>query len=507
MQETGIKTDVLVLGSGVAGCVAAYELAKEGVQVTVVTNSADPRQSSSYTEHEGIAYTGEGDNVDLFGRDLENAGGRLANSRAIEHLASEGPRLVDQLLVEELRVPFDRGSEGELSRQQESGHSCARVVRCGDATGREIIEALLKKLADAPNVDLLDNHTAVDLITLGQHSTKRGDLYRKPTCVGAYILDNRSREVVPCLAKETILATGGFGRIFQHSTSGAPARGDGLAMADRAGARIINLQTLQFHPLTFYAPNTAPCRLPEVLRQRGGEMLSHKGAPFMERHHEAGSKAPQSLVTLAAYREMVDTDADHLWLDLRKADLAWLQSKYPRLFTFCTEQGFDVTKDLLPVVPAAHCCNGGVVANRQGQTTLHRLRAVGEVSCTGVHGVDRLPATALLESLVWGHSCAQDIVKDVSKFAYYIPPVKEWAVRDLEFDSTLTHQDWHTIKQTMWNYVGLDRDRRRLRRAQAVLRDLQWEIESQCAEAHISDALVGLRNGVASALLVAQAQG
>ncbi|SCA63811.1 L-aspartate oxidase 1 [Chlamydiales bacterium SCGC AG-110-P3] len=506
VHKTDMKTDVLVLGSGIAGCVAAYTLAKQGVQVTMVTSSIDPRQSGSYAEHEGIAYSGEGDSVDLFEGDLQTVGGRLTCSRAIEHVASEGPRLIDELLIDELRIPFDRGSEGGLVRQQEPGHSCARVIRCGDATGREIIEALLKKLVEAPNVAILDSHTAVELITLGKHSTKHGDLYKKPTCVGVYVLDKRSREVVSCLAKETILATGGFGQIFQYNTSAAPARGDGLVMASRAGARILNLQMLQFHPLTFYAPNTAQCRLPEVLRQRGGEVLSHKGSSFMEKHHEAGSKAPRSLVTLAAYREMIDTDADHLWLDLRKADLAWLQTKYPGLFTFCSEQGFDATKDLLPVVPAAHCCNGGVVADKHGQTTIHRLRAIGEVSCTGMHGVDRLPATSLLESLVWGNSCAQDIAKEIKRFAYYIPSVTDWVHRDLEFDPTLTHQDWNTIKHTMWNYVGLDRDRRRLRRAQAVLRDLQWEIEAQCSEAHISDALVGLRNGVASALLVAEAQ-
>lgn len=499
------QTDVLVLGSGIAGCTAALALAREGVRVTVVTAASELRASNSFHEQEGIAYRGEGDSPELFARDLKQAANGHCCSRAVEQFVQEGPRLVEELLINQLHVDFEKEFGDTLLLDQPEGHSVKRVLRSRDLTGRYILDLMLKQLNNHPDIEVLTCTSAVDLITLAEHSTRTADHYKKPSCVGAYLLDQSTGEVKPCLAKETLLATGGIAGLFIHSTSLFGGYGDGIAMAHRAGARVLDLGCIEFHPLVFYAPNDGRFLLNDELRLSGGELLSHQGAPFMERYHEAGSQAPAAEAARAIYLEMVSTGADHLWLDLTRCNQVELAERYPSTFQHCQAKGCDPAKDLIPIVPAAHRCAGGVVVDKAGQTTIQRLRAIGEVSCTGLHGMHRLPAVSMLEGMVWAQAATRDICKQIQRFAYYFPEVAPWQGGDEIADPILVQQDWSSLKQAMWQYVGPNRSLQRLRRVANLLRDLQLDAETASHRCRPDSSLLTLRNGIATALLMTEA--
>jgi L-aspartate oxidase len=488
------ETEVLILGAGIAGCSAAFALAQKGVSVTLVTGTQTLQKTDSYTEQEGVVFPEGKEACERFSQDLQNAASGGACPRAVDHLLSKGSQLVQELLIGELGISFDRTHEGEKAWYQEEGHSESRILRCGDNTGQLILTRLLEKLRENSSVQILEGFSAVELLTLAEHSTKQSDHYKKPTCVGAYVRETGQKEGISILAKETIVATGGVGNLFLHSTS--TDRGEGLALAARAGARVLNLDSLQLHPMAFVSSRTSLRRIPEAFRFRGGELLTHSGVPFLERWNEKGVRAPRAVVAEAAYNELLASGEENLWLDLRRADLAWLQVKYPLLFQCWSDHGLDVTKDLVPVVPAMHCCNGGVAVDRTGASTVHRLRAVGQVACTGVHGQVRLPGVSTLESLVWGVSAAEDIAKDIQKFAYYLPPLVEMAEMST-CDPVREQQDWQTVKQTLWNFLGTSQHRRR--RAQATLHELEWEVEELLSK---GEEVRSLRNGIKSALLL-----
>ncbi len=499
------ETDVLIIGSGMAGCSTALELVKKGIEVTILSASDEARGSGSFLAGSGIAYQGENDSPELFAEDVLRMGQGLSLPRAVEQLVEMGPECIDEILIKELQINFEHTPEGDLTFAEGDSHSRARTIYFQDHTGKAIMDALLRRLSEFPNVTFLTGHSAVDLITLSHHSKRAIDTYKKPTCVGAYVLNHAEGKVDKIFAKETILATGGAGEVFLHTTNPREARGDGLAMAYRAGVRVMNLEYMQFHPLSLYLPNQRRMLLTDTLRGEGAELLSQSGEPFMENYHEAGSLAPREVVARAIYVEMLKSGADHVWLDITGRDAELVKNRFPNVYDYCLTKGFDMTKEPLPIVPAAHYQCGGVWVDRVGRTTMERLRAVGEVSCTGVHGAARLVSASLLESLVWGVSCGRDIAKQINKFAYYFPAVEEWQMCEDEVDPSLVHQDWLTIKQTMWNYVGLVRDDRRLRRAQRMLRELRWEVESFYGSARLSPELIGLRNGALVAHLVTEA--
>ncbi|MCB1136092.1 MAG: FAD-binding protein, partial [Chlamydiia bacterium] len=373
-----------------------------------------------------------------------------------------------------------------------------------DQTGSVILDAMLQKLQSYPDVQILGDHTAVDLITLSHHSTRLTDIYRKPTCVGAYLLNNETHEVETWLAKETVLATGGLGEVYLHTTNPSGARGDGLAMAYRAGVRIMNMEFVQFHPTSLYVPNERRFLISETLRGEGAELLTFEGESFMHRYDNRGTLAPRDIVARGIYTEMLRTQSDHVWLDISRREPDWIRQRFPKIYQHCLERHIDMTSEPLPVVPAAHYCCGGITVDRAGQTSMQRLRAVGEVACTGVHGANRLASASLLEGLVWGRTCAEDISQQIKRFAYYFPTVNDWVMAKEDVDPALLHQDWMAIKQTMWNYVGLVRNRRRLRRASTMLAELKSEIDTFYEEAKLTPEVLGLRNGVPTAQLVTQ---
>ena len=501
-----IKTDCLIIGSGLAGCTAALETKKAGIDTILLTKSDKPEISSTYYAQGGIIFTSSDDSPAKLKQDIIEAGDRICDERAIDELVKWGPNLVKDILIDEVGIDFDKRKDGSLDLTEEGGHSLPRIVHVGDYTGKAIEGNFIKKLSLDKNLKIISGATALDLLTLSHHSKDPLDVYKEPVCVGAYVYDQKTGKVFAILAKETILATGGLGQIYLHTSNPEGARGDGYTMAYRAGARLLNMEYVQFHPTTLYS-KSSPERflISETVRGEGGKLLNRDMKEFMFNYHEKGSLAPRDVVSRGIHEEMLKNASDYLFLDISFKPASWIKSRFPNIFEKCLAHGIDITKSPIPIVPAAHYSCGGVAVDFVGKTTLKHLRAIGEVSCTGIHGANRLASTSLLEDLVWGYNTGRDIASNIKKNHFYVPSVKEWIYEKEEVDPALVRQDWLIIKHTMWNYVGLVRTRKRLERAQSILSELAQEIESFYAKSELSDQLIGLRNGLRTANIVLDA--
>lgn len=503
-----IETDVLVIGTGIAGGTVALKLAQAGLDVTLVTRAQEPENTNTDWAQGGIIYTGAGDSADLLVQDLTLAGDNFGNPAAMRLLAEQGPRLVRELLIQEMGVPFSQ-HHGQLSIVLEGAHSLPRIIHAEDATGHAIQIALLNKLKQYPNIRLLTAHTAVDLLTPQHHAVNRLAVYDRPSCVGAYLFDQRNQRVVRCLAKKTVLATGGLGQIFAYTSNPQGSRGDGLAMAQRAGARAINCEFIQFHPTTFSKRGVPNFLISEAVRGEGARLVDGQGEPFMHKYDPVWKDlAPRDVVSRSIHQEMQSRDLPNVFLDLRSYIAPdEIRRHFPNILRECAQYGVDITQELVPVTPAAHYFCGGVWVDEWGCTTLDHLYAVGEVSCTGLHGANRLASSSLLEGLVWGVQSAEHILASLPHAqlmsAEQIPPWDDTS--KYETDPLLIQQDMNSIKQIMWNYVGLVRAGYRLLRARRELRHIETEIESFYRVAKLTDGLIGLRNAVRSALLVTEA--
>jgi L-aspartate oxidase len=503
-----IETDILIIGSGIAGGSAALKLADAGYHVTVVTRAPESTESNTYYAQGGIIYKGENDTPELLAKDILHAGAGYCNPIAVQILSEEGPRLVKEFLIDRLDVPFDRSNQ-QLSLAREGGHSMPRIVHATDATGKSIEVALMHAVKEHPNITLLSGYTAIDLLTPSHHSSDRLTVYEPTSCVGAYLLDQTTGKVIRCLARQTILAAGGLGQIFLNNTNPIGARGDGIAMAYRAGARVINMEFVQFHPTTFYHPQAPRFLISEAVRGEGARLVNANGEPFMQNYDpEWKDLAPRDVVSRSIYHELLTRDVTNVFLDLRSyMSSEHIHEHFPTIYAFCKTYGIDLTRDLVPVVPGAHYSCGGIWVDMAGHSTIDRLYAIGEVACTGLHGANRLASTSLLEGLVWGHRSAQHIIDHFKKHS--IPPaneIPEWQeLGSKQPDPALIQQDMTTIKQMMWNYVGLVRTTDRLERALRELRHLETEIESFYRVSILTDELIGLRNAVRTAVIVAMA--
>ncbi|MEQ8820665.1 MAG: L-aspartate oxidase [Sumerlaeia bacterium] len=497
-------TDLLIIGGGIAGCAAALAAADAGLDVTVVTNSKAVKEGSNTAWAQGgIVYTGVGDSPDLLARDIHDAGAGICWEPAVRQLAELGPKLVKSILIDRCATPFDADEAGEPHRTEEAAHSVPRILHVGDYTGTAIARHLGQEVTATGGVRVLTNATSVDLILRGYHTESPTDIYGRPRCLGAYILDQTTGEVEPWVAGETLLATGGLGQVFLHTTNPRLSRGDGLAMAYRAGARVIQLEYVQFHPTAFYHQLAPRYLLTEALRGEGARLIDGDGHEFMPKYHELAALAPRDVVARGIHEEMLRRGEPCMYLDITHRDTAWLHDRFPKITAFLKDWGLDLGKDPIPVVPAAHYACGGVSVDLEGRTNVTGLRAAGEVTCTGVHGANRLASTSLLEGLVWGWRAGQSVAG--CRAENPVPPIAEilpWRLEREEVDPALIQQDWMTIRQTMWNYVGLVRTTRRMNRALKILRGLQFDIETFYRRAELTDELIGLRNGAQAAIAI-----
>lgn len=505
-----IETDVLIIGCGIAGISAALHLAQDRQrQIVVITRTPVPEECNTRYAQGGIIERSPGDSPALLTQDILAAGAGLSLPAAASLLAQEGPGLVQRTLVEQAGVAFDREDNGELAYSREGGHSVPRVLHVGDATGSAIEHALLARLGQLPNVELRTGLTAVDLITSAHHARNPLSVYQPITCHGAYVHDHEQGQVHRVLAQAVVLATGGLGRIYRYTTNPEGARGDGLAMAFRAGARVVNAEYIQFHPTTLAVPGAGNFLISEAVRGEGGRLYTPDGRHFMDDYApQWGDLAPRDVVARAIHEEMVTHGLPHVLLDLTKQMTPdRIRERFPTIYATCLQAGIDITAEPIPIVPAAHYFCGGVLVDEWGRSTIEGLYAIGEVSCTGVHGANRLASTSLLEGLLWGERAGQDIAgrTDLGRLAGDQVPPWENALGSDEADPVLVHRDRRTIQNTMWLYVGLVRNTHRLARA---LRDLNhlWEtIDDFYRTTRLSDEMVGLRNMAQAAWIVTRA--
>ncbi len=500
--------DVLIVGSGIAGCTAALHLADAGFRVQMLTKASEPRVSNTYYAQGGIIGRCDGDTPQCLEADILATGAGLGNPVAVRQLAEKGPVLTREFLLNRLKVPFTK-KDGKPDCTAEAAHSVRRIYHCDDITGKRIEEALLQAVSSHPRVTLRSRQMAVDLITNIHHSTDLLERYRDPRCFGVYALNLDTGAVERILAPETILATGGIGAIYLHTTNPDGATGDGVAMAYRAGAPVINSEFVQFHPTTLYlADSTERFLISESVRGEGATLVDRRGAPFMKAFHPAGDLAPRDVVARGIFTKMLDEDAPCMYLDLSgvRKNMDFV-SRFPNITETCRERGIRVPGDPIPVVPAAHYFCGGIKSDRRGRTAIPGLYAIGECACTGLHGANRLASTSLLEGLVWGIEAAKDIATKGEKLEMercgFIP---EWRMPDgILADPVLIQNDVRQLKTAMWNYVGIIRNHARLNRAKRDLFQLFSSIDSFYRQNCLSRPLLELRNMIAVARIVASA--
>ncbi len=516
MADVVKETECLIIGTGIAGATCAYIAAQSGLKVCLLTKRSDPTATNTNRAQGGIVYAGNGDSPELLKHDIMEAGRYLNSIEAVEYLSQNGPRVVKKILIDELKVNFThlKGPEDEnYDLTREGAHSINRILYSADHTGREIEEALIDALKKQSNVEIITNATVIDLITLHHHSTDIQSRYiLEDRCAGAYVYMEHAKEVLTVLAQYTVLATGGVGDIYLHSTSEKGTVGDGIVMAERAGANVINMEFVQFHPTTLYIPGARRFLMSEALRGEGARLLNLRGEYFMDKYNP-GLKdlAPRDEVTIAIWDEMLENSEEHVLLDIANYVDEDIPVRFPSIYATCKEAGIDITKEPVPVVPAAHYLCGGVQVNTLGRTTLKGLYAVGEVSCTGLHGANRLASTSLLEGLVWGCYAAKDIAVKINAGETIgfkmLKSVRDWIpTGNVENeDPALIAQDWVSIKSTMWNYVGIVRTRQRLKIAIEDLRHMYLRIEDFYRETPVSKDIISLFHGTQSAILVADA--
>jgi L-aspartate oxidase len=489
-------TDLLVVGTGVAGATVALRAARDrSMAITVITGQRNPLESATRYAQGGIAAR-DGD-PDALVADILAAADGIGSPQAARILASEGPRLVREVLIEEAGVRFDRAG-GDFDYAFEAAHSQRRVMHAADATGDAIERGLIDALRALPNVTLLTNCTAIDLVV-------RGGAHRR--CIGVHLLHDG--QIASLAAASTVLATGGVGALFRQSTNPPCARGDGIAMADRAGAPIANAEYVQFHPTALAVSGCEQFLISESVRGEGARLLSYVDrVPFMERYApEWKDLAPRDVVARAIYAQMALERAPHVWLDLASSMPAdRIRERFPTIDAHCLAAGIDIATEPIPVSPAAHYSCGGIAVDEWGSTGIDGLYAVGEVSCTGLHGANRLASTSLLEGVVWGCRVASAIGAEREStpqppLVIPAPAHEGWAPPR----EARTAKYLEIIREVMWRDVGVIRTRAGLRRAVDELSWMNTLAESLYRKSRITPDTIGLRNAARTALVIARA--
>lgn len=484
-----LETDYLVLGSGIAGLNFALQAAEHG-KVLVVAKKALDDTATNWAQGGVAAVLAETDSFDKHIEDTLTVGDGLCDRAIVEMVVREGPAQVRRLL--ELGVNLARGTDGELDLTREGGHSERRVVHYQDITGREIQRAMLAAAAAHPNISILHDHIAVDLLSMAKYGGEAA-------CFGAYILDSHRGEVKTVVAKATVLATGGAGKVFVYTSNPDVATGDGIAMAYRIGAVVSDLEFVQFHPTVLYHPHAKSFLISEALRGEGG-ILRHLprtpgevGATFMENYHPLKSLGPRDVVARAIDNELKKTGADAVGLDMTHLPADFVRERFPNIYERCLALGIDMTKQPIPVVPAAHYMCGGVKTDEFGQTSVRNLFAVGETASTGLHGACRLASNSLLEGMVFSTRAAA-----AAKLVTPVRPsnIAAWSSGDAtdSQDAIVVSLNWDEIRRFMWSYVSIVRSDKRLERARRRIEVLREEIREYYWDFKITSDLVELRN-------------
>jgi L-aspartate oxidase len=490
------RTDFLVLGSGIAGLSLALELARIG-SVLVVTKRNREESNTKYAQGGIAAVLSEVDSFDAHKRDTMVAGAGLCHEATVDLCVREGPSRIAMLVG--LGARFDKANDGSdaLDLHLEGGHSARRVAHTGDMTGAEIERALVEAVESDPRIQVLDDHMAVDLIL----QTRFGG---PEACIGAYVLHSETGRVETVLASHTVLATGGAGKVYLYTSNPDVATGDGVAMAYRAGARIANMEFYQFHPTCLFHPQAKSFLVSEALRGEGATLHLANGERFMLRHDERAELAPRDVVARAIDAEMKRTGADCVFLDITHKPAEHIREHFPGIYAQCLAFGIDITKDRIPVVPAAHYMCGGVSTDLDGRTTIPRLWAIGECAHTGLHGANRLASNSLLEGVVFAHRCAQALATEPRKEPSREVPDWDASGAVSSSEQVIVTHDWDELRRTMWNYVGIVRSDHRLRRAARRIALLQEEINEYYWKYTINRDLLELRNIATVAQLVVE---
>jgi L-aspartate oxidase len=489
--------DVLIIGSGLAGMAAALHLA-ESRKVALVTKLELLGGASSWAQGGIAAVLDSADSLEDHIRDTHVAGAGLCHDDAVRFVVERGRRSVEWLVGQ--GVPFTRedDNQAELHLTREGGHSHRRIAHAADATGSAVQNTLVERIKTHPNIDVFEWHVVVDLITGRRSNAASGDRHR---VFGAYVLDRKEGRVKTLGASFTIVAAGGAGKVYLYTTNPDSATGDGVAMAWRAGAPVANMEFIQFHPTCLFHPLAKSFLISEAVRGEGGILRLPDGERFMPKHDPRAELAPRDVVARAIDFEIKKHGLDCVHLDITHKGEAFIKAHFPTIYRRCLEFGIDITREPIPVVPAAHYTCGGVVTDLNGRTGVPGLYAVGEVSSTGLHGANRLASNSLLECLVFSESAAADIL---AQPRVEVPMLLAWdesRVTDADEEVVIAH-NWDELRRTMWNYVGIVRTTKRLERAQHRIQLLQEEIEEFYKHFRVSNDLIELRNLVLTAELI-----
>jgi len=498
-----MQTDFLVIGSGIAGLSAALKLAEYGT-VAVITKKHQSESNTNYAQGGIASVFDRQDSYDQHIQDTLTAGAGLCHPDAVRLIVELGPERVRELYA--WGVGFTRSADGQFDLGREGGHHHNRIVHVKDYTGRDVERALLEKVRSNDHISIHEHHSAVELITEHHIISPHPAVDSAINCWGAYVLDVHSQTIHRFVAKATILATGGCGQVYLHTTNPEIATGDGVALSYRAGAKIANMEFMQFHPTSLYHPEANSFLISEAVRGFGGRLITRDGESFMEKYHPMGALAPRDVVARAIDTELKKRGEPCVYLDISYIKADEIKTRFPNIYENCLKYKIDITREPIPVVPAAHYACGGVWTDLKSRTTIDGLFACGEVACTGVHGANRLASNSLLEAVVFAHIASRQAAQFARTRPGTAPAVPRW-----DDSGTFNSEEWvlishdkQEIKNLMWDYVGIVRSNLRLERALSRIRLIRQEIENYYRRTKISDNLLELRNLATIAQLIIQ---
>jgi L-aspartate oxidase len=490
--------DFIVIGTGIAGLSFALKACRHG-RVAVITKKEAEKSNTSWAQGGIASVTSDDDTFDSHVADTLDAGAGLCDEAVVRAIIADAPERIEDLVS--WGVAFDKDSGGKVRLGREGGHSNRRILHSGDTTGREIATKLLQAAQEESQIDLLEDHFVVDLIT-----TSKLGISVENRVVGLYVLDCETGTVETMRADRLILSTGGCGRVYLYTTNPDIATGDGVAMAWRAGAVISNMEFVQFHPTCLYHPEVKNFLITEALRGEGAVLIGEDGKSFMENYDTRKSLAPRDIVARAIDREIKKTGSQCVYLDITHQSRSFLEGRFPNIYATCSDLGIDIASDPIPVVPAAHYQCGGVKTNDRGASSIKGLYAVGEVACTGLHGANRLASNSLLEGVVLADRAWKDLLRTEpidrhGRKRYELPQWESGDVQDVD-ELVVIYHNWDEIRRLMWDYVSIVRTTKRLQRAATRLRNLKHEVQEFYWNFRISADLLELRNLVEVASLI-----